>query len=66
MEDILYPRILDGANYETVERMVKTAIWCVQDRAENRPSMGKVAKMLEITVEITEPPKPVIFCMPDE
>ncbi|KAJ4767284.1 Serine/threonine-protein kinase [Rhynchospora pubera] len=66
MEEIVDPRIIEGANDEAVERMVKTAIWCVQDRAELRPSMGKVAKMLEGTVEITEPAKPIIFCMPDE
>jgi hypothetical protein len=30
-----------------------------------RPSMGKVAKMLEGTVEITEPTKPTIFFLED-
>lgn len=43
-----------------VERMVKTAMWCLQDRPEARPSMGKVAKMLEGTVEITQPEKPTL------
>jgi hypothetical protein len=41
-------------------------MWCLQDRAEMRPSMGKVAKMLEGTVEITEPVKPTIFCVQDD
>ncbi|KAF8370106.1 hypothetical protein HHK36_031857 [Tetracentron sinense] len=48
-------------HFDMVDRMVKTAMWCLQDQAEKRPSMGKVAKMLEGTVEITEPGMPV-FC----
>ncbi|KAL3504350.1 hypothetical protein ACH5RR_034191 [Cinchona calisaya] len=49
------------AHLKMVNRMVKTAMWCLQDRADDRPSMGKVAKMLEGTVDITEPKRPVIF-----
>ncbi|KAM7270774.1 hypothetical protein ACFE04_029988 [Oxalis oulophora] len=51
---------------DMLDRMVKTAMWCLQDRPENRPSMGKVAKMLEGTVEITEPQRPTIFFLGDE
>jgi serine/threonine protein kinase len=51
---------------DMVDRMVKTAMWCLQDGPENRPSMGKVAKMLEGTVEITEPQRPTIFFLGDE
>ncbi|CAO2823614.1 unnamed protein product [Amaranthus hypochondriacus] len=51
----------DKAHFKLIDRMVKTAMWCVQERPEMRPSMGKVAKMLEGTVEIMEPPKPTIF-----
>ncbi|GLJ12286.1 hypothetical protein SUGI_0188080 [Cryptomeria japonica] len=46
---------------EAVERMVKTAFWCIQTRPEDRPSMGKVAKMLEGSVEIENPPKPELI-----
>ncbi|KAJ9153017.1 hypothetical protein P3X46_026509 [Hevea brasiliensis] len=53
-------------HFDMVDRMVKTAMWCLQDRPEARPSMGKVAKMLEGTVEITEPKKPTIFYLGDE
>ncbi|XP_065856826.1 G-type lectin S-receptor-like serine/threonine-protein kinase At1g34300 [Euphorbia lathyris] len=53
-------------HFEMVDRMVKTAMWCLQDRPDNRPSMGKVAKMLEGTVEITEPKQPTIFFLGDE
>ncbi|XP_024961158.1 G-type lectin S-receptor-like serine/threonine-protein kinase At5g24080 [Cynara cardunculus var. scolymus] len=70
IEDILDNQI--KASYdsrmheEMITRMVKTAIWCLQDRPEMRPSMGKVAKMLEGTVEIIEPKKPTIFFLGDE
>ncbi|KAK1314335.1 putative receptor protein kinase ZmPK1 [Acorus calamus] len=36
------------------------------DRPEARPSMGKVAKMLEGLVEITEPGRPTIFYLNEE
>ncbi|CAN1138365.1 G-type lectin S-receptor-like serine/threonine-protein kinase At1g34300 [Linum perenne] len=65
VEDILDTQVkhcYDGKlHFEMIDRMVKTAMWCLQDRPEMRPSMGKVAKMLEGTVEITEPTKPTIF-----
>ncbi|GLU02677.1 hypothetical protein SLE2022_199180 [Rubroshorea leprosula] len=53
-------------HFHMVDRMVKTAMWCLQAQPEMRPSMGKVAKMLEGTVEITEPKKPTIFFLGDE
>ncbi|XP_012438402.1 G-type lectin S-receptor-like serine/threonine-protein kinase At1g34300 [Gossypium raimondii] len=70
VEDILDRQIKhcfdNRMHLELVDRMVKTALWCLQDRPEARPSMGKVAKMLEGTVEITEPKKPTIFYLVDE
>lgn len=69
VEDILDARILgsfDDQMKVEMERMVKTAMWCLQDRAEARPSMGKVAKMLEGSVELTEPAKPTIFYLEDD
>ncbi|XP_061371851.1 G-type lectin S-receptor-like serine/threonine-protein kinase At1g34300 [Gastrolobium bilobum] len=70
VEDILDIQIKDvydsRAHFELVNRMVKTAMWCLQDRPELRPTMGKVAKMLEGTVEITEPKKPTIFFLGEE
>lgn len=69
VEDILDPRIKhtydSRAHFDMINRMVKTAMWCLQNRAEMRPSMGKVAKMLEGTIEITEPKKPTIFYLED-
>ncbi|KAA8529836.1 hypothetical protein F0562_034395 [Nyssa sinensis] len=70
VEDILDRQIKHSydsrAHFDMVNRMVKTALWCLQDRPEMRPSMGKVAKMIEGTVEITEPKKPTIFFLGDE
>lgn len=69
VEDILDHRIKhkydSRAHFDMINRMVKTAMWCLQDRPELRPSMGKVAKMLEGTIEITEPKKPTIFYLED-
>ncbi|KAL3510373.1 hypothetical protein ACH5RR_029774 [Cinchona calisaya] len=65
VDEVLDPKIRQSydnrAHLERVNLMVKTAMWCLQDRADDRPSMGKVAKMLEGSVEITEPKRPVIF-----
>ncbi|KAL8046778.1 hypothetical protein ABFX02_08G195400 [Erythranthe guttata] len=69
VEDVLDRRIKhiydSKEHFDMINRMVKTAMWCLQHKAENRPSMGKVAKMLEGTVEITEPKKPTIFFLDD-
>ncbi|KAG0476284.1 hypothetical protein HPP92_013125 [Vanilla planifolia] len=65
VEDVLDERLPwstdDVEKAETAERMVTTAMWCLQDQAEARPTMGKVAKMLEGSVELTTPEKPTIF-----
>ncbi|KAH7570838.1 hypothetical protein JRO89_XS05G0204300 [Xanthoceras sorbifolium] len=70
VEDILDRHIKNSydsrLHFDMVDRMVKTAMWCLQNQPEMRPSMGKVAKMLEGTVEITEPKKPTIFFLGDE
>ncbi|RDX60479.1 G-type lectin S-receptor-like serine/threonine-protein kinase, partial [Mucuna pruriens] len=70
VEDILDAQIRDAydsrAHFDMVNRMVKTAMWCLQDRPELRPTMGKVAKMLEGTVEIIDPKKPTVFFLGDD
>ncbi|KAE8713813.1 protein SUPPRESSOR OF npr1-1, CONSTITUTIVE 1-like [Hibiscus syriacus] len=43
---------------DTGERMMKTALWCVQYRPEWRPSMSVVVKMLEGASEIPAPSNP--------
>ncbi|XP_058219353.1 LEAF RUST 10 DISEASE-RESISTANCE LOCUS RECEPTOR-LIKE PROTEIN KINASE-like 2.5 [Rhododendron vialii] len=50
---------------EMVRKMVITALWCIQMRPSDRPSMNKVLEMLEGNVEALEmPPKP--FLTPQE
>ncbi|GLJ47664.1 hypothetical protein SUGI_1006750 [Cryptomeria japonica] len=51
---------LEGDTIEPrqLERMVLTALWCIQDNAVLRPSTKKVVQMLEGTVEIAVPPAP--------
>lgn len=70
VEDVLDRQIKHSydnrAHFDMVNRMLKTAMWCLQSRPEMRPSMGKVAKMLEGTVEIIEPKKPTIFFLGED
>ncbi|KAE8695482.1 Kinase [Hibiscus syriacus] len=49
---------IDEKNQETMDRTIKTALWCVQYRPELRPSMSMVVKMLEGAVEIPSPSNP--------
>ncbi|KAF6147473.1 hypothetical protein GIB67_021299 [Kingdonia uniflora] len=44
-----------------LERMVKVALWCIQDDPALRPHMKKVVLMLEGTIEIPVPPGPTSF-----
>ncbi|KAJ3676836.1 hypothetical protein LUZ60_002560 [Juncus effusus] len=43
---------------EAVERMCKVALWCVQYRPDDRPSMSNVVRMLEGEEEIKAPMDP--------
>ncbi|KAL1346686.1 hypothetical protein AAHE18_08G204500 [Arachis hypogaea] len=45
-----------------VEKHVMAAIWCVQDDPSLRPSMKKVAQMLEDVIAVPLPPRPSMFC----
>ncbi|GMI75934.1 hypothetical protein HRI_001262700 [Hibiscus trionum] len=40
------------------ERMLKTALWCIQHRPNLRPLMSIVVKMLEGATKIPAPPNP--------
>lgn len=51
----------DRLQLEAIERMVMTAFWCIQSLPEDRPSMGNVAKMLQGTLEVPQPPRPNFF-----
>lgn len=65
IEEILDRRIRNqydsGAHFAIVNRMLQTAMWCLQNEPEKRPAMGKVVKMLEGKLEIPLPEKPSIY-----
>ncbi|XP_058075535.1 G-type lectin S-receptor-like serine/threonine-protein kinase LECRK3 [Magnolia sinica] len=46
---------------QKVERLVKVAIWCIQEEPTLRPSMKKVTQMLEGAVAVSVPPDPSSF-----
>ncbi|KAG9456695.1 hypothetical protein H6P81_001203 [Aristolochia fimbriata] len=48
-------------DFKKVERLVKVAIWCIQDEPSLRPSMKKVTQMLEGAVEVSHPPHPYSY-----
>lgn len=45
----------------TLDRMIKIAIWCIQDEPSMRPSMKNVLLMLDGTLDIPVPPCPYSF-----
>ncbi|GLJ14333.1 hypothetical protein SUGI_0231080 [Cryptomeria japonica] len=48
-------------NAEQVERAIQVSFWCIQEQPSQRPSMGKVVKMLEGLLPIEKPPAPKPF-----
>ncbi|KAK6925973.1 Wall-associated receptor kinase, galacturonan-binding domain [Dillenia turbinata] len=53
---------------EIVKKMVLVALWCIQMKPTDRPSMSEVVEMLEGEVELHLPPKPFLGAqnIPDE
>jgi serine/threonine protein kinase len=49
---------------EMAERVCKVALWCVQYRPEDRPSMGSVVRMLEGEEQIAAPRNPFAHLAP--
>ncbi|XP_022756468.1 probable receptor-like protein kinase At5g20050 [Durio zibethinus] len=45
-----------GIDESQVKRLVYVALWCIQERANLRPSMAQVVEMLEGLVPVDEPP----------
>ncbi|KAF0890683.1 hypothetical protein E2562_004191 [Oryza meyeriana var. granulata] len=54
----------DGKEREKAERVCKVALWCVQYRPEDRPSMGNVVRMLEGEDHIAAPRNPFAHLAP--
>ncbi|XP_047062666.1 LEAF RUST 10 DISEASE-RESISTANCE LOCUS RECEPTOR-LIKE PROTEIN KINASE-like 2.2 isoform X1 [Lolium rigidum] len=54
----------DVDDMEKAARMCKVALWCVQYRPEDRPSMGNVVRMLEGEEDIATPGNPFAHMAP--
>ncbi|CAD6259260.1 unnamed protein product [Miscanthus lutarioriparius] len=54
----------DKKDREAAERVCKVALWCVQYRPEDRPSMGSVVRMLEGEDQIAAPRNPFAHLAP--
>ncbi|XP_043693348.1 G-type lectin S-receptor-like serine/threonine-protein kinase LECRK2 [Telopea speciosissima] len=48
-------------NMGRLERLLKVAIWCIQEEPSLRPTMRKVVLMLEGITEVSVPPHPYLF-----
>ncbi|XP_062120103.1 rust resistance kinase Lr10-like [Humulus lupulus] len=49
----------DGENSKIIKKMIIVALWCIQLKPSDRPTMNKVIKLLEGEVECLQmPPKP--------
>ncbi|CAI9108138.1 OLC1v1007667C1 [Oldenlandia corymbosa var. corymbosa] len=49
-------RFADSDEFKSVERVMKIAIWCMQDQPFLRPSISEVVKVLEGTLSVDRPP----------
>ena len=52
----LHRLVPEEVDAESLERMVKIGLWCIEDDPAARPSMKKAIQMLEGTLEIPIPP----------
>lgn len=57
LKEVVDSRIVEdpGIRWDEVERVMKTAFWCIQSEPSLRPCMGKVVQMLAGNVSIEEP-----------
>jgi hypothetical protein len=59
------PNSEDSIISEEVERVVRIALWCMQNQPFLRPSIGEVVKVLEGTLSVDRPPLGFAF-RPDQ
>jgi hypothetical protein len=55
------PNSEDSIISEEVERVVRIALWCMQNQPFLRPSIGEVVKVLEGTLSVDRPPSAFAF-----
>ncbi|XP_068471531.1 rust resistance kinase Lr10-like [Phaseolus vulgaris] len=60
-EDVDIKDVTEEEN-KIAKKMIIVALWCIQLKSNDRPSMNRVVKMLEGDIEDLEiPPKPILF-----
>ncbi|KAK7377193.1 hypothetical protein VNO80_02614 [Phaseolus coccineus] len=60
-EDVDIKDVTEEENKIT-KKMIIVALWCIQLKPNDRPSMNRVVEMLEGDIEDLEiPPKPILF-----
>ncbi|XP_050282739.1 LEAF RUST 10 DISEASE-RESISTANCE LOCUS RECEPTOR-LIKE PROTEIN KINASE-like 2.2 [Quercus robur] len=63
--DIVMEDAIEGEK-EKIKKMIKVALWCIQMKPIDRPSMNKVVEMLEGEVECSQmPSKPFLSSLGD-
>lgn len=58
---IVDKRLGEDIIMDEVERAIQVSFWCIQEQPSQRPSMGKVVKMLEGVLPVNKPPTPRSF-----
>jgi len=60
-EDVDVEDLTEEEN-KIAKKMIIVALWCIQLKPNDRPSMNRVVEMLEGDIEVLEiPPKPILF-----
>lgn len=54
--DMELQRFMVLEDWAQVKKVVKIAMWCIQDSPQVRPTMATVVQMLEGAVEVDDPP----------
>ncbi|XP_058073801.1 G-type lectin S-receptor-like serine/threonine-protein kinase SD3-1 [Magnolia sinica] len=61
LSEVIDDRLEGGVEWDSVERMVRIALWCMQDQPFLRPSIGEVVKVLEGALQVDTPPASTAF-----
>ncbi|GLU23275.1 hypothetical protein SLE2022_392970 [Rubroshorea leprosula] len=56
--DLIDDELADSLSSTEVKRCIRVALLCVQDHAENRPTMAAVISMLSSETELLQPKEP--------
>ncbi|XP_042751724.1 G-type lectin S-receptor-like serine/threonine-protein kinase SD3-1 [Lactuca sativa] len=63
---IIEQKYLDNEDLSGVERVVRIALWCMQNQPFLRPSVGEVMKVLEGTLSVDRPPSSFAYRYGDD